>query len=153
MILVSAPHKYHNTPAPRRPRGDAGLTLVEVMAALLIFSLTATAVMRAATEHLRGVAVLEDMTFATYVANNRVTQISLEEKWPLQNGLKGTQELAGRTWHWQQTITKTQEANMLSVAVSVSLDSAGQEVITTITTFVANPNITPSSRGSNRGSN
>lgn len=128
-----------------------GLTLIEVMVALLIFSVTATAVMKAATEHLRGVSMLEEMTFATYVANNRMTQVSLEEKWPLQSTSKGSEELGGRTWYWQQKAIKTQEADMLSVEISVSLDQAGDNVVTTISTFIANPNITGSSQGSNNG--
>ncbi|MEP2652947.1 MAG: type II secretion system minor pseudopilin GspI, partial [Paraglaciecola sp.] len=50
---------------------SSGMTLLEVMVALLIFALTATAIMKAASEHLTTVSQIEDITFATWVANNR----------------------------------------------------------------------------------
>ncbi len=41
--------------APATPRQQSGLTLLEVMVALLIFALTGTAVLKAAGEHLSSV--------------------------------------------------------------------------------------------------
>ncbi|WP_269751479.1 type II secretion system minor pseudopilin GspI [Paraneptunicella aestuarii] len=124
-----------------------GMTLIEVMVALLIFAFTATAVMKATTEHLRGVGTLEQMTFATWVANNRLTEVSLDEKWPPQNNVKGSEEMAGITWYWKQKVVKTQEENMLSVEISVSEDAAGENVLTTVSTFVAKPNQGTKSNG------
>ena len=59
-----------------------GLTLLEVMLALMIFALAGTAAVKVATEHLNGVSQIENMTFATWVANNRLTQVQLETQWP-----------------------------------------------------------------------
>ena len=45
--------------APVTPRQQSGLTLLEVMVALLIFALTGTAVLKAAGEHLSSVGQIE----------------------------------------------------------------------------------------------
>lgn len=125
----------------RKPRG---MTLIEVMVALLIFAFSAVSVMKAVTEHLRGVGVLKEMTFATWVANNRLTQLSLEEKWPPQNDAKGTEDMADATWYWQQKIIETQEKDMLSVEVIVSTDEAGGNIVTSVSTFLTKPTNGPS---------
>ena len=50
----------------------SGMTLLEVLVALFIFALTGTAIMKAASDHLTGVGQIEDITFATWVANNHL---------------------------------------------------------------------------------
>ena len=78
------------------------MTLLEVLVALFIFALTGTAIMKAASDHLTGVGQIEDITFATWVADNRLTQLHLDTKWPIKNNQKGELEMAGRKWYWQQ---------------------------------------------------
>ena len=113
-----------------------GMTLLEVMVALLIFAITGTAVMKAASEHLNSVTVIEDVTIATWVANNRLTRLHLERRWPPQNNLKGQQEMADRTWYWQQLVQETADKDMRSVEIQVRLQENGNDAITTVSTFV-----------------
>ena len=79
-----------------------GFTLLEILVALFIFALTGTALMKAAADHIRGVTVVEEVTFATWVANNRLTQLNISGQWPPANNAKGQVELGGKTWyrHW-----------------------------------------------------
>jgi general secretion pathway protein I len=114
-----------------------GMTLLEVMVALVIFALTGTAVMKAATEHLSGVGQIEEITFATWVANNRLTQVHLATTWPPKNNQKGSEDMADRTWYWQQQVMKTNDKDMLSIVVSVSLEEQFDQSITSVTSFVA----------------
>jgi general secretion pathway protein I len=118
-------------------RFSEGMTLLEVMVALLIFSLTATAIMKAASEHLTGVGQIEEITFATWVVNNRLTQLNIDTTWPVKNNLKGKQEMAGRVWYWQQKVNKTSDAEMVQVEVSVGLDEQYQDTVTSASTFIA----------------
>jgi general secretion pathway protein I len=118
-------------------RFSTGMTLLEVMVALLIFSLTATAIMKAASEHLTGVGQIEEITFATWVVNNRLTQLNIDTTWPVKNNLKGKQEMAGRVWYWQQKVSKTSDAEMVQVEVSVGLDEQYQDTVTSASTFIA----------------
>ena len=71
-----------NTRASKNPKYRSGMTLLEVMVALFIFAITGTAIMKAASDHLTGVGQIEDITFATWVANNRLTQLHIDTTWP-----------------------------------------------------------------------
>ena len=82
-----------------------GFTLIEVMVALSVFSLAALAALQAASGHLTGLSALQDKTFAQYVASNRLAELSLEQKWPLEDKRSGQQEQADVTWYWQQQVT------------------------------------------------
>ncbi|MFT6895817.1 MAG: general secretion pathway protein I [Paraglaciecola sp.] len=114
-----------------------GMTLLEVMVALVIFAMTATAIMKAAGDHLASIGQIEEITFATWVANNQLTQLNLTSDWPPKNNLKGSQKMADRTWYWQQKVLKTNDKAFLSVEVSVALSEDQSAPITSVTSFVA----------------
>lgn len=118
---------------------QSGLTLLEVMVALLIFALTGTAILKAAGEHLSSVGQIESVTFANWVASNRLNQLQIENTWPPKNNLKGSVQMADRTWYWQQTVTKTNDSDLLSVTISVGEDERYSSSVTSVTTFVAKP--------------
>ena len=116
-----------------------GLTLLEVMVALAIFALTGTAVMKAASDNLASVGQIEEITFATWVANNRLSQLHLQPTWPLKNNQKGEQIMADRTWYWQQRVVETNDENLRAVEVTVSLDEQFSSSITSVTSYFAKP--------------
>jgi general secretion pathway protein I len=121
---------------------QAGMTLLEVMVALLIFAVTGSAILKASGDHLSGLGQIEEITFATWVANNQLTRLQLNPQWPPKNNEKGSQEMAGRTWYWQQRVLKTLDKDLVSVEVQVGLDAQYQGSVTTVTSFIGNP--TPS---------
>ena len=116
-----------------------GLTLLEVMVALLIFALTGTAILKAAGDHLSSVGQIESVTFANWVASNRLNQLQLETTWPPKNNLKGSMEMADRTWFWQQQVTKTNDGDLRAVTIFVGEDKNYVSTVTSVTTFVAKP--------------
>ncbi len=116
-----------------------GLTLLEVMVALLIFALTGSAILKAAGEHLSSVGQIEAVTFANWVASNRLNQLQLDNTWPPKNNLKGTMEMADRTWYWQQSVSKTTDADLRSVTISVGDDQGYNHFVSSVTTYVAKP--------------
>jgi general secretion pathway protein I len=115
----------------------SGMTLLEVLVALFIFALTGTAIMKAASDHLTGVGQIEEITFATWVINNRLTQLHIDNTWPIKNNLKGEQELAGRRWYWLQRVNKTNDSDMVQVEVSVGLDDQYEDTVSSASTFIA----------------
>ncbi|CAD5247579.1 Type II secretion system protein I (GspI) [Alteromonas sp. 38] len=127
------------SPFSHSPNNQKGMTLLEVMVALLIFALTGTAILKAAGDHLNNVGQIEAVTFASYVASNRLNQLQLDDTWPPKNNLKGSMEMADRTWYWQQKVTKTNDDELRSVSISVGLDSDYSSSVTSVTTFVAKP--------------
>jgi general secretion pathway protein I len=116
-----------------------GLTLIEVMVALLIFGLTGVAVLKATSDNLTGVSQIKDVTVATYVANNRLNQIHIERRWPLEKNAKGEMTMLDRTWYWRQDVSKTEVDDMVQVRVWVSLDSDMKTTITDVVTFFTPP--------------
>lgn len=114
-----------------------GLTLLEVMVALLIFAVTGSAILKASGDHLSGVRMIQDMTFATWVANNRLTALQLEKTWPPKNNAKGSQEMAGSTWYWSQRVEKTVDEDLMLVEVSVGTEADSKNSVTSVSTFLA----------------
>jgi general secretion pathway protein I len=118
-------------------RMNLGLTLIEVMVALVIFALTASAIVKAAGDNLGGVGQIEQITFATWVANNRLAHLHLDTTWPVENNKSGSEEMVGKTWFWQQKVEKTNDKDMVLVEVTVGTDKSMQHSVTTITAFIA----------------
>lgn len=116
-----------------------GFTLLEVMVALLIFAVTGTAIMKAATDHLSGVAQIEEITFATWVANNRLTEMTIKSSWPPKDNVKGSQEMADRTWYWRQKVLKTADEDLRAIEITVGLDESYEDSITFVTGYLAKP--------------
>ncbi|MDP5030411.1 type II secretion system minor pseudopilin GspI [Paraglaciecola sp.] len=114
-----------------------GLTLLEVMVALLIFAVTGSAILKAAGDHLSGVRLIQDMTFATWVANNRLTALQLEDTWPPKNNAKGSQEMAGTMWYWSQRVEKTTDEDLMLVEVTVATEANSKNSITSVSTYLA----------------
>ncbi|MBE1286332.1 MAG: type II secretion system protein GspI [Alteromonadaceae bacterium] len=109
------------------------------MVALLIFGLTGVAVLKATSDNLTGVSQIKDVTVATYVANNRLNQIHIERRWPLEKNAKGEMTMLDRTWYWRQDVSKTEVDDMVQVRVWVSLDSDMKTTITDVVTFFTPP--------------
>lgn len=116
-----------------------GMTLLEVMVALLIFAMTGTAILKAAGDHLSSVGQVEAVTFANWVASNRLSQLQLDTTWPPKNNVKGNMEMADRTWYWRQSVTKTNDDDLRAVTIYVGEDKEYASSVTSVTTFVAKP--------------
>lgn len=104
-----------------------GFTLIEVMLAMSIFALAALAALQVASEHMRSISYIEERTFATMVAANRMTQIHYEDTWPPQNGARGEMMLADRRWLWQQDVVETVTDGLREVTVRVYADEDRQQ--------------------------
>ncbi|WP_158972735.1 type II secretion system minor pseudopilin GspI [Paraglaciecola sp. L3A3] len=126
-------HKLNSRQAIKK---QFGLTLIEVMVALAIFALTASAIVKASGDHLSSVGQIEQITFATWVANNRLTHLHISSTWPVENNKSGDEEMAGNTWYWQQKVEKTSDKDMVKVEVSVATDKKFENAVTSITAFI-----------------
>ena len=122
-----------------RPVKQKGMTLLEVMVALLIFALTGSAILKAAGDHLSNVGQVEAVTFANYVASNRLNQLQIDTTWPPKNNVKGEMSMAQRTWYWQQNVVKTNDDDLRAVTVKVGRQQDYSDSVVSVTTFVAKP--------------
>lgn len=124
----------NNNRAFKRQRG---LTLIEVMAALAIFAVAALAIVNAAGEHIRSLTYLEQKNMALWVANNHLTQLSLDDKFPQLGEKKGNVEMANVTWYWQQKVVKTPDPKFRAVTIRILSEEKGEYALAELTTYMA----------------
>lgn len=117
-----------------------GFTLIELLVAMAIFAIAGVAVMRATTEHIRSVTQLEEMTIASFIAENQLQLNRLEQKWPPEAKKQGEVKMANRQWLWQQTSVETADPNFRQLKVTISPQEDPDRVIYSLQTFVGKPN-------------
>jgi len=125
-------------------RKSLGFTLIEILLALAIFAYAATSILGLIGTSANNLSQIEEMTFASYVANNRLAQMQVSKTWPPKDKDKGEVEMAGRTWYWQQKVLETEDKRLRSVTVSVSLDKSMTSSIYDLTTYFSQYHTTES---------
>ncbi|WP_419148964.1 type II secretion system minor pseudopilin GspI [Pseudoalteromonas 'SMAR'] len=120
-----------------RRSNSFGFTLLEVMVALSICAVAGIAAMKATGEHITHIGSLEEQTYASWVAENRLVFLRAQgANWKGGNGSKGEEEMAGVTWYWQQKVEKTADPSFVKLSVHVFRDPELQHSIYDITTFM-----------------
>ncbi len=96
-----------------------GFTLVEVLVALVIVTIGMSAVLATLTSSADTTAYLRDKTFAEWVALNRIAEVRLGTQRIATGKSSGDMELAGRTWRWEQEVTKLEIPGVQRIDVRV----------------------------------
>lgn len=106
---------------------EAGFTLVEVLAALLIFSFAIIGLTRSGTESVRAVSVLKDKSYAGIVADNQLIRARIR---PLKIGVEtGEEFVSGKKYDWRAEISETESAEFYRIIVSVNEADSDQIII------------------------
>ncbi|NLS14473.1 type II secretion system minor pseudopilin GspI [Vibrio sp. SM6] len=105
-----------------------GMTLLEVLVALVIFATAAMSVIRAVSQHVNTVGFLEEKMFAAMVADNQMALVVLAGKKP--SAKKGEAELAGRTWYWSVAPVATAQPLLSAFDVSVATAKNAKPIVT-----------------------
>ena len=63
-------------------KGQRGFTLIEVLVALLVFGLIATAAAEVGSQYISSYERIRDKTLAGWVAENRINEIRLQANLP-----------------------------------------------------------------------
>ena len=106
-----------------------GFTLLEVMLALAIFALAATAVLQIASGALSNQHVLEEKTVAGWVAENQTALLYLMTRGQRAVRQQGESDMAGSRWYWRTTPLSTGNALLQAVDIEVSLHEDFSSVI------------------------
>ena len=107
---------------------EEGFTLVEVLAALLIFSFAIIGLTRSGTESVRAVSVLQDKSYAGVVADNQLIRARIQ---PLEVGAKtGEETVRGKLYEWRVETSKTESDGFYRLIVNVSAAETEQIIIT-----------------------
>lgn len=99
---------------------QAGFTLIEVLVALLVFGLIATAAAQVGSQYIASYERVRDKTLAGWLADNRINELRLQETLP---GIsENSRDTGFGPYRWQVTtaILATADAKMRRIEVSVA---------------------------------
>jgi len=100
---------------------NKGFTLIEVLVAMVILSLSLLAAIKVASAVTRSAIDLQDITIAQWVAMNKVVELRLAKKLPKTGRSDGKDEMAGRDWRWDIEVKETGYPKLREVHVSIRL--------------------------------
>ncbi len=114
-----------------------GFTLIEVLVALAIAAIGLAAVLSVVTNSSRNAVYLRDKIYASWIAQNRITELRLQQTLPSVDKTNGELEYVNRKWKWEQTVTQTDVPGMRRIDVAVRFAEApADQAIATVTGFV-----------------
>jgi general secretion pathway protein I len=100
----------------RQPRG---FTLLEVLIALAIVTMSVAALLGAVTSSASNILYLKDKTFAEWVALNRITEIRTAEQMPDVGKRSGSAEMGGQKWQWEEEVAELPIKGLFRIDVRV----------------------------------
>jgi general secretion pathway protein I len=122
----------------RRAR-EAGFTLLEAMVALVIVALGMMAVNTQLGRYAATSLHIEQKTLASWIATNKITELSVQSSWPELGDQEEEIDFAGRTWHCRTEIVETEVPNLRRADVYVSLVDNPESVIHKVSGLIEPP--------------
>ncbi len=119
---------------------SGGFTLIEVMVAMAIAALGLAAVAASVSQMIDAGTAMQQRTYASWIAQNKITEMRLENITPDVSESSGDTIYANREWTWQARISETGVENLFRVDVQVGL-AGGDENIRTVTGFIGEPGV------------
>ena len=100
-----------------------GITLVEVLVALVILSVAISVGMTTLGSSLKATRQFDRMTYAHWAAKNKMTDLLLQPQWPALGRSSGeTEELMGDSWYWSVEIKPTSAKDLRRIEILVKQD-------------------------------
>ena len=132
-----------------------GFTLLEVLVALVIVGLGMMAVFDQLNQMLTATARLRDLTFAHWIAEDRITELQVNGEYPDIGQRSDEIEMARVDWTYTVKISQIPNIDLRRVDVSVSFADAPDNILAEVAGFVtppqtelsANPQATPGAGG------
>ena len=116
-----------------------GFTLLEVMIALAIVALGMMAVHTQLNRYAVGAVIIENKVLASWIASNRIAELSVAPQWPPLGQTQDEVDYARRTWIWRTQVSETPVENLRRVDVSVALADQPEQVLHTVSGLVEPP--------------
>jgi len=119
-------------------RKDRGFTLIEVLVALAIVSFALAAMAGTMVQMLNAANTMRDRTYASWIANNKITEMRLSNVLPEVSTSSGEVTYAGVDWNWRAVVSETGVENLYRIDVSISFP--GQDpLMRPVTGFIGEP--------------
>jgi general secretion pathway protein I len=110
-----------------RASKNAGFTLLEVLAALVIISLGMLGVIEAISQTASNSTRMRDRTLAHWVAMNRLAEVRLQTRAPKIDKSSDEVEMAGRKWRWTMEVTETPVQSLRRIDIRVAEADADED--------------------------
>lgn len=113
-----------------------GFTLLEVMLSMAVFSIAGLALLSTANTNITNLNSLEEKIVASWIASNQLVEVNLINKWPPDKEAKGSVELAGQQWYWQQKVLETADDDLRQLTIEVRIEEKSEQETSSLVTFV-----------------
>jgi general secretion pathway protein I len=118
---------------------STGFTLIEVLVALAVIALGLTAVIKALNDYTEATSYTRQKTLASWIATNKLTEISVAPAWPSLGDYDEDVEFARQQWRCAIEVSETPVTNLRRVDVSVSLVAKPDVVIHKVSALIEPP--------------
>jgi general secretion pathway protein I len=119
-------------------RYKRGVTLIEVMIALVIISISLASMAVTMGGMLDNATALRERTYASWIAQNKIVEMRIENVLPETGTSSGDIEYAGSDWEWRTEVSKTAVENLFRVDVRISRPGS-DDPIRSVTGFLGEP--------------
>lgn len=116
-----------------------GFTLLEVLVALVIVGLGMMAVFDQLNHTLAAASRLRDRTLATWIAEDRITELQVTGEFPDIGERSDDVEMARTEWIYTIKVTQIPDAGFRRVDVTVSFADSPDNVLAELAGFIAPP--------------
>jgi general secretion pathway protein I len=116
-----------------------GFTLLEAMVALIIVALGMMAVNTQLNRYAAASFYVEQKTLASWIASNKITQISVGSVWPEIDESDEELEFASQMWQLHIVVSATPVENLRRVDVEVALAEDPERVLHKVSGLVEPP--------------
>ena len=117
---------------------EHGFTLLEVLIALMVISISLVAIAGEMINMLNAANTMQERTYASWIAHNKVTEMRLENVVPEVSTSNGELFYANREWAWRAAVSETGVENLFRVDVTISYPG-GEPIMRPITGFIGEP--------------
>jgi general secretion pathway protein I len=127
-----------NSPFAPAPSTVTGFTLIEILVALTILAIALAAAVRAASVATDSAQETRLRTIATWIAQNRVAELTATNVFPPAGTISGRGSMAGIEFEWQQVTTETPNAAFRKVELKILRPAQAQSLVT-LNAYLARP--------------
>jgi general secretion pathway protein I len=113
--------------------------LLEAMVALVIVALGMIAVNEQLNRYAIAAGFIEQKTLASWIATNKLTELSVGTTWPQVGNDEEDVEFAGQKWRCLIEVSKTDVENLHRVDVSVVREDQPDRVIDKVSALIEPP--------------
>ena len=100
---------------------NKGFTLIEVMVALGVTVIALSAIIAVISQMITTSTLMQQKTFASWIAQNYITELRLKNESPNVGSKKGTIFYANSEWFWDAATSETGIEGLYRVDVEVGL--------------------------------